>query len=425
MITRRQYPFPRLPDYFWSWIPWILLLLNALLTTWVVFSLHPMETAIFSDMRGYVHRAQQIMNGNYDLIHFFQPVGYPLWIAFWRGVAEGEWGLLKLSHVILVTLSVFLGWRTARYILPDKLAIAALFLLTFHIQWWALASYALAETLFTFLITALTWSLVRWAANSRKRDAMLIGLFFGLAFYVKGSAVFFPPVLLVWSLLRSFHCKTSFRNTLIHLVIMGVCALAIALGHGVFSQIKYGQFKLGADAGGLNFVEGKCPAKYNFDNEGASWLSPLHNYLGETEEKHWDVPFSDQAYYWRQGWECIKENPTVMLTSFRYVYYLFAGNPLWPVGAQEAFYEGWFTVVILPLFLIGLLTASRHWDQPVLVPALLLLSLFLVAWVFKSELRFRVPFDAIIMIYAVLGARTLWLGLCQAGQVSSRTEQMP
>ena len=45
------------------------------------------------------------------------------------------------------------------------------------------------------------------------------------------------------------------------------------------------------------------------------------------------------------------------------------------------------------------------------VPALLLLSLFLVAWIFKSELRFRVPFDAVIMIYAVLGARTVWLGL--------------
>ena len=37
--------------------------------------------------------------------------------------------------------------------------------------------------------------------------------------------------------------------------------------------------------------------------------------------------------------------------------------------------------------------------------------LFLVGWIFKSELRFRVPFDASVMIYAVLGAKTVWTGL--------------
>jgi 4-amino-4-deoxy-L-arabinose transferase-like glycosyltransferase len=419
MITRK----PGVGD--WTWTAWLLLLLNALLAAYVVFILHPMETAIFSDMKGYFLRAEQIAKGHYDLHHFFQPIGYPLWMSFWRELAGGEWVLLKLSHVMLVTLSAFLGWRTARLVVPPKLAIAVLFLLCLHIQWLALASYALSETLFTFFITGLIWSSVRWAVNDQKRDAMLAGMFFGLGFYVKGSAVFFPPVLLVWSLLRAHHQKKSLRNTVGHLAIMGVCALAVALSHGVFSQINYGQFKLGAEAGGLNFVEGKCPEKHNIDNEGAHWLSPLHNYLGETLEKHWDVPFSNQAYYWRQGWECVKSNPAVMLTSVRYIYYLFTGNPLWPVGAREAFYEGWFTVVVLPLLLIGLLTASRHWDQPIFVPALLLLSLFLVVWIFKSELRFRVPFDAIVMIYAVLGARTLWLGLRQTDSLIASPEKIP
>ena len=404
---------------YWTWLPWLLLLLNALLTTYVVFFLHPMETAIFSDMRNYVVRATQIANGQYDLIHFFQPIGYPLWISFWRHVAGGGWELLKLTHVILVVLSVFLGWRTARLIMPEKLAIAVLLLLALHIQWLQLASYALSETLFTFLITALLWSSVRWAVYFLIRDAVLTGLLFGLAFYIKGSAVFFAPVFLIWSLLHTYRHKAPLNRTLASLCIMGVCALAVALSHGVFSQLKYGQFKLGADAGGLNFVEGKCPAKNNFDNLGYSWLSPLHNYLGEVEEKHWDVPFSDQRYYWGQGWNCVKENPVVLLTSLRYIYYLFTGNPLWPGQSEVAFYEAGFTVVILPLMIIGLLVALRHWDKPVMVPALLLLSLFIAVWLFKSELRFRVPFDAIIMIYAAVGARTVWLALRQTNPLST------
>ena len=398
------------------WSPRMLLALNVVLTTWVVFFLHPMETAIYSDMNEYVYRADQITNGLYDLNHFFQPIGYTLWIACLRYLDGGGWALLKLSHVMLVLLSVYFGWQTACMLLPARWDIAVLFLLSTNIQWIQLASYALSETLYTFLVTTLLWSTVRWAIYSQRRDAVLVGLLFGLGFFVKGSAVFFPPLLLLWSMIRVARYRLSLQPTLPHLLVMGACAMAIALAHGAYSQITYGQFKLGADAGGLNFIEGKCPAKHNFDNTGYSWLSPLHLYLGETEQKHWDVPFSDQAYYWEQGWECIKDNPVVVLTSLRYIYYLFTGNPLWPNAEQGKYYEAWFTVVILPVFIIGLLAACRQWDKPVMVPALLLLSLFLVAWIFKSELRFRVPFDVVIMIYAVLGARTVWLTLSRAGR---------
>ena len=391
----------------------MLLAVNVVLTTWVVFFLHPLETAIYSDMNEYVLRADQIASGLYDLNHFFQPIGYSLWIACLRYAGGGGWELLKLSHVMLVLLSVYFGWQTARLLLPAKWDIAVLFLLAFNLQWIQLAGYALSETLYTFLVTMLLWSAVQWARFGQLRHAVLVGLFFGFGFFVKGSAVFFPPILLLWGITRVGRYRLPLNPTLTHLLVMGACAMAVALSHGTFSQLAYGQFKLGADAGGLNFVEGKCPAKHHFDNTGYEWLSPLHLYLGETEQKHWDVPFSDQAYYWRQGWACIRDNPAVVLTSLRYVYYLFTGNPLWPNAEQGKYYEGWFTVIILPAFILGLLVACRQWGRPVMVPALLLLSLFLVAWIFKSELRFRVPFDAAVMIYAVLGARTAWRGFSQ------------
>jgi 4-amino-4-deoxy-L-arabinose transferase-like glycosyltransferase len=383
----------------------------------MVFSVHPMESAIYSDMSGYIQRAHQISNEEYHLTHFFQPIGYPLWISFWRNIADGGWAWLKLTHVLLVVLSVFIGWQIARRLLPPKWDMVALLLLTFHVQWWQLASFALPETLFTFLLTSMVWFSLRWSQDNKTSDAILVGVLFGLGFYIKGSAVFFPPVLLLWSIFRIRRQMAPACHTHNQLVIMAVCALAVAFCHGAYSYLNYGQVKLGAETGGLNFVEGKCKAKHNFDNVGGRWLSPLHNYLGEIEEKHWDVPFSNQAYYWRQGWECIKENPVVILTSLRYVYYLFAGNPLWPAEARITYYEAWFAVVIFPLFLIGVLAACRVWDAPIMVPAMVLLSLMLTAWIFKSELRYRVPFDAIVMVYAALGARTVWLGLRQSNAI--------
>lgn len=380
----------------------------------MVFSVHPMETALYSDMKDYIQRASQIGNEEYLLIHFFQPIGYSLWVWFWRDMANGGWVLLKLTHVFLVAGSVYFGWQTARRLLPASGALLVLLLLTFHVQWWQMASFAMSETLYTFLLTAMLWFSVRWANECRTSDAILVGLLFGVGFYVKGSAVFFPPLLLCWSIWRVARNKLALRLAVKQLLIMGASALAVAMLHGTFSKLYYGQFKLEAGAtGGLNFVEGKCRAKYHFDSVGGYWLSPLHAYLGEVEEKHWDVPFSDQQYYWREGWKCIQENPVVVLTSLRYIYYLFAGNPLWPAEQGVTWYEVWFALIIVPLFLVGLLKAARQWDAPVMVPALLLLSLLLLAWVFKSELRYRVPFDAIIMIYAVLGVRTSWCWFCQ------------
>jgi hypothetical protein len=94
------------------------------------------------------------------------------------------------------------------------------------------------------------------------------------------------------------------------------------------------------------------------------------------------------------------------------VYYLFTGNPLWPVEtvshAEERLYEALFAAVIVPLFAIGMLASFRRWRTSLVVPALLYLALFLAVWIFKSELRFRVPFDAITMIYASFGTAMLW-----------------
>ena len=395
-----------------AWVPAALLLANALFTAWVVFYLHPMETAIFSDMAGYVRRAIEIDHGHFDPIHFFQPIGYTLWVAIWRRAAGGGWWLLKLTHVALVWMSVYLGWRTARRLLPARWDLLALLLMSAQIQWWALASFALSETLYTFLITLLLWSAVRWAEKPDRRFAAVVGLAFAAGFYVKGSAALFPLLLGGWAVARTAPHPSALPRIAGHLVIMGAVALSVALAHGTFAYTKYGQFKLGADAGGLNFVEGKCPSKHNFDNVGYSWLSPLFYYLGETETKHWPVPFSNQSYYWREGWKCVRDDPMVLATSGRYVYYLFAGNPLWPVETvrhvAERLYEALFATVIVPLFAIGMLASFRRWRTPLVVPALLYLALILAVWIFKSELRFRVPFDAITMIYASLGAASVW-----------------
>jgi 4-amino-4-deoxy-L-arabinose transferase-like glycosyltransferase len=240
----------------------------------------------------------------------------------------------------------------------------------------------------------------------------LAGLFFGLSFYVKGSAVFFPVIILLWYVLMTSRREDKVAPPFRHLLIAGGLALCVALTHGAFAWATYGKLKVSANAGALNLVEGKCREKGNIDSEGSRWLSPLFYHLGEREIKTWNEPFSNQAFFWKEGLKCIKANPAVMVTSMRYIYYLFGGNPLWPVQAwrekpAEMLYERIFLFVITPLAFIGLVVALRHPGRPEIMAALLIMSLMLLVYVFKSELRYRVPFDATTMILATVGARAI------------------
>jgi hypothetical protein len=91
--------------------------------------------------------------------------------------------------------------------------------------------------------------------------------------------------------------------------------------------------------------------------------------------------------------------------------YLFVGNALWPANTVSAAPYIRLHEVLWGCFLIvGLAVWGRScWpvrrdDWPVLLTWLVpILSLFLCVYVFKSEIRFRVPFDVFFIPVALQG----------------------
>lgn len=172
------------------------------------------------------------------------------------------------------------------------------------------------------------WSLFKTLKNEKFSDYFFIGLFLSLAFYFKGNHSFFIPVLAFWLPYRERHYLIG---GLRKVFAMGIGCLVITLVHLVWTNTHYQKPYLGPTAGALNFVEGKCPSKNNQDSQGSRWMSPLFNITGEKEYKKWPRPFTDQAYFWKEGLKCVQENPWVLVSSVRYIHYLFLGNPLWPI----------------------------------------------------------------------------------------------
>lgn len=432
-----------LPSDRWK-IPVIaIFLMGFLLRFWTTQVVMPPEMFLFSDMAGYFQRGIQMLRGSFNLGQTFQPIGYTIYGLALRLL--GDWELHKWASIFVSMGTVLLGYLLVLKHFGKIAALLTLLFLSLDVPQIGFTARYMAESPYSFLIMLTLWGISRALESAKLRDYFLVGVLVMVSFYFKGNHAFFVPAFSLWLLYRE---RAQIRSAFRKVAMMALGCLVIMTPHLAFTKWAYNQWQWGPTAGALNFVEGKCPSKNNTDSAGAGWMSPLFVTLKETTAKKWDRPFTDQAYFWKAGANCAKENPWVMVESLRYINYLFYGNSTWPVAGSDIdfLYKFWapiFEWILLPLALIGALAFSRrrnsfaqnfdprlglrnqhqrnsspHQSNSISddeqssaersnsfneVCALLILTIFFTVYIFKSENRFRVPFDGIFLMWSSLG----------------------
>lgn len=384
-----------------------LLLAALFLRFWFVFILSPPELSLFSDMGSYFQRAWEIDHGIFELNQLFQPVGFTLWSLWIRKL--GGFELFNWAQVFFSWGTVLVIYLMVRQHFGKIVGLIALVMAGAHIPQAAMSVLHMAETAYAFLITLTLWSLLNVLKNKKLSGFFIVGFLLSLSFYFKGNHAFFIPAFSLWLLYQE---RKTLSQGFKKVFILALGCLVVVLPHLVWTGLHYEKPHLGPTAGALNFVEGKCPAKDNEDSGGSRWMSPLFGITGETAFKKWDRPFTDQSFFWKEGLKCVQDNPYVLVSSLRFVYYLFGGNVLWPVveTSTKSWYMTWekfFNYILLPLTLLGVLSFSRKPDVFNEVCCLMMFTLFFTVWFFKSENRFRVPFDAILIMWGSVGCS--WL----------------
>ena len=369
---------------------------------------YPLSERLFSDMANYANIARDLREGIWKPTHFFQPIGFAYIVYLFQSTFSDWQQALGYTQSVLGTASLWLMWKAAERAFGPYVGLAALLIGTVHVPWIALNLFALSETTFTFLLSVLLWASIKVLERDSYGWSVAWGLIFMLAFWIKGTHVFMAPLFLLgvmWWRRWSWQAMSRIALPIGTVVMLGLGA------HGLLTYRTIGAVQLSASAGGLNFVEGKCPLKINSDSDGRTWFSPLYGQLGYSGQMQWDRPFTDSSYFMKEGFRCIEDDPLVLLQSLENVPYLFIGNVLWPGD----------TISVAPLvrlhgvfwgcfLIVGLVVWSRaRWpvrahDWPLLlVWGVPILSLFLCVYVFKSEIRFRVPFDVFFMPVALSG----------------------
>ena len=384
------------------------LLFLALVLRTAAVAINPPGSSMYSDMANYAGIADRILDGDWSASHFLPAIGFSLIVAAFKRVFTNWSAALAMYHVVISTATVWLVWRTATRAFGEKVGVLSLALAAIHVPWIVLTAVALSETTFTFQMAVLVWASLEVVERPSVRWAAIWGLMFVTGFWVKGTHAFLGPMFLLGVLVW----RRWSRDTLVKVAVpISAIVGAGMILHGVLSYETTGTFRLSSAAGGLNFVEGKCPSKRNYDPTGSRWLSPVYLQLGITTAKMWDRPFTDSGYFMKEGLKCIGRDPFVLVQSFESIPFLFVGNYLWPatqssMAPQVRLYElvtGPFLMAGVALWLLARWRWRRERWGELLVWAVPLAALCLCVYVFKSEIRFRVPFDVWFIPMAFAG----------------------
>ena len=316
-----------------------------------------------------------------------------------------DWALsLSLLNCAASILTLVFMWKAAEESFGFRTGLLALLVGSVHLPWIYLTTYALPEAIFTCLLAAGAWAAVRIVTSQALPliPSFVWGILFIWGFWLKSTHAILGPLFVL--------ALVSLRREQAHLLIMALVtpvAAGLAL-HGALTYDKIGKVRLAASSSGLNFVEGKCPDKHNLDNFGASWMSPLYHQLDLHKQKQLGRPFTESGYYWRQGFRCIKEDPFTLVQSLESIPYLFFWNTTWPLhqrsdAARIRLYELFFAVFLTCGLVVYVRDSLWAFDRETFVVwSLPVLALFLCAYIFKSKMRYRLPFEFAHLIWPTL-----------------------
>ncbi|RYZ58849.1 MAG: hypothetical protein EOP08_15965, partial [Proteobacteria bacterium] len=252
-------------------IPWnvvltgLCLVLAAALRFWIV-AVHPPWGSVFSDMGGYIQNADRIFGGRLSSQVFFQPVGFSAFLALLRKVGLGYRALGPL-HVIVGTLTAFLAGRIAAHVESERAALLTTFVVGMHFSLAYMSGYYMAETLYTFMLTFVSWVI----ASTRLRttaSVVLASVVLSVSFWLKGYAGPIVILALGYFLLRAREDRGSrWRWLRTGAILACIFATQPALHHEITRKYANDP-QWGPATSGLNLVEGKCPWKRNEDSSG-------------------------------------------------------------------------------------------------------------------------------------------------------------
>lgn len=384
--------------------------------SWFLFVQQPGD-ALFSDMKGYIGRAANLLGGHDSLACF--PPGTQYFYAAEMlvfgpaGLAAMGWvhALLGSATVGLWTLTAghALRWRLAPAIVGGVLAL-----------WYPLVSfggYFSSEQPYTFFLAVSLWLTVRLVRTGRGGLGVGIaaGIAAGIALWIR------PPILLTVGLAAPWLWLRQGLRLRVVLAWLAPVVLALGLASARFYLVT-GRAGLVSDNDAVasffawtDYREIKATGvQYadRFEGSGTFHPQPRQKRTGFNGTFQVNGDRCDRDVLLAERDRVIGEStvPQLLARARRDVRFLVSDNPMWPEatrakeGWRASLLEGWDVLVrwvLVPLASMGL-TTLLWWRNPALeLVALHVATVVVAAALYTGDVRYRVPYDPVLVLLAV------------------------
>lgn len=373
----------------------VLVLLFAFLIR-LVFSIkiHPIGNYIFSDPQTYWNLSKDIFTNNNDLSNVFYPPGYPLLIGLIRGLVGDSHVFIWIGVIqsILGVLTIYFVYKISQLVLDKKKSLFLLFLLAIYYPLIDYTGYLMSETLATSLLSLTLYCLLV------KKNYSLSVLGIILANLVRPNlSITLVPLLLTLS--RGKNLVQKAISIVLVLLISGVINLSFS-----------GKFTPTSLNGGFVFMAGQCLVGHSYDSTGSSFGPPVYMQRDLHMTRLFPVPFTDSEYFYREGVQCLVDNPRRIVEKIWEVSYLFLNNISWPSSQFYPFSKYMeISHQFFYLFVFSGLTVywwnRRQGKKSKYTKALwwVILSSLLTAYVYYADIRYRLPYDPYFLLLALVG----------------------
>lgn len=431
---------------------WLLLVFGAALIVRLHWNLevHPPGDYVYSDMNGYVSRANRMLEHGlapHEYSSFF-PYGTHWMVAGMKKVfGTDNFPAIGVLYALLGSFTVAFAYASARRASAFRWVAPAVGLIgIFYYPHFSLGGYILSEVPYSFFVMGAVLFSLRLADHGRHRDAWGMGIFAAIGTVVRPQVLVSAALLgLFWLARRKALPKIRF----VHLLQSFVPVVLILVASSALLRHNTGRVGLVSENGSFNLVFGRCHNSKIVSTPDGKGHGRVHfrppSFLQiknhEARAKKRGIPprialepaLEDELKYpgyigdSRKHMEYIRECIRITGPGKQLEYsvvnatLLWRHNVPWPDSGRSQWrpISRWWTKWHRNLFavpaLIGLLALvlRRRFIKQALL-AVHLLGLLVVAAIFFGSIRVRTPYDYIIITLALevygFGLLLLWKG---------------
>jgi hypothetical protein len=311
---------------------------------------------------------------------------------------------------ILGALSVLYLYKIAKEIFSKLKLLPVLIAVLFSLYYPYLYFNAVnvSENIFTPIAIILFY----FALKCKKKFfivASITGLLTGLALIMRPVILPFLPFFFIF-IYKQF--KKGFSKFILQFLFPFFFCIALIIVPTLLinrSIDSHGNYSITGN-GGVNFTIAWCePKKIRYQTESGEsfWFaSPTLRGRPDSSNINTDVPFYEQNYYYKLGFDCLKDNPKQLATNLKHIFYTFHSS-FYPDFDPFPFHTNLINiwkVLTIPLIL-GFFIFPFVWKKKfkLWLPGAALIFPFVISIYSQSigEERYIVPYYFVFIIYGI------------------------